>query len=76
MVGKSPRSRGDIRVKIFLPTQVVLYTKTNSLCATVTCTLTNNTTVLIIDSQACQGRVKREKVREGRKASHELGLVL
>jgi len=56
----TPGSKGDIRVKIFLPTQVVFYTKTNGLCSIVMCTLTNNTTVLIIDSQAHQGRVKRE----------------
>jgi len=63
VLGKSPRSRGDIRMKIFLLTQVVLYTKTNSLYTTVTCTLTNNTTVLIIDPQAHQGRLKREDKR-------------
>ena len=47
-------------MRIFLLTQVVLYTKTNGPCTVVTCTLTNNTTVLIIDSQAHQGGLKRE----------------
>jgi len=60
MLGKSPESKGDIRVRIFLPTQVVLYTKTNGPCTRVMCTLTNNTTVLIIDHQAHQGRLKRK----------------
>ena len=60
MLGKSPESRGDIQVRIFLLTQVVLYTKTNGLYTAVMCTLTNNTTVLIIDSQAHQGRLKKE----------------
>ena len=60
MLGKSPGSKGDIRVKLDLTIQVVLYTKTDSLCAIVTCTLTINTTVLIIDHQAYQGRLKRE----------------
>jgi len=36
MLGKSPRSKGDIQVKLDLTTQVVLYTKTNSLCTAVT----------------------------------------
>jgi len=60
MLDKSPRSKGDIQVEIYLLTQVVLYTKTNGPCAIVTYTLTNNTTVLIIDHQAHQGRLKRE----------------
>ena len=60
MLGKSPGSKGDIWVRIFLPTQVALYTKANGLCTLVTCTLTNNTTVLIIDTQAHQGGLKRE----------------
>jgi len=47
-------------VEIYLSTQVVLYTKTNGPYALVTCTLTNNTTVLIIDHQAHQGGLKRE----------------
>ena len=60
MLGKSSRSKGDIRVRIFLPTQVVLYTKTNGPCTTVMWALTNNITVLIIDHQAHQGILKRE----------------
>jgi len=69
MLGKSPGSKDDIRVKLNLTTQVILYTKTNSLCAAVTWVLTINTTVLFIDQQACQGGLKREG--ECRKASHE-----
>jgi len=60
MLGKSPRSKGDIWVKLNLTTQVVLYTKTNGLCTTVTWALTINTTVLFIDQQAHQGGLKRE----------------
>ena len=60
MLGKSPRSKGDIRVKLDLTIQAVLYTKTDSPYALVICTLTINTTVLIIDHQAHQGRLKRE----------------
>ena len=60
MLGKSPKSKGDIWVKLDLTTQVVLYTKTNSPCAAVTWALTINTTVLFIDQQAHQGRLKRE----------------
>jgi len=60
VLGKSPGSRGDIQVRIFLLTQVVLYTKTNGPCTAVMCTLTNNTTVLIIDTQAYQDKGKRE----------------
>ena len=60
MLGKSPKSKGDIRVKLNLTTQAVLYTKTNGPCATVTWALTINTTVLFIDQQAHQGGLKRE----------------
>jgi len=52
MLGKSSRSKGDIRVRIFLLTHIALYTKANSLCALVMCILTNNIAVLIIDHQA------------------------
>ena len=47
-------------MKLNLTTQAVLYTKTNGLCATVMWALTINTTVLFIDQQAHQGRLKRE----------------
>jgi len=47
-------------VKLDPTTQAVLYTKTDGLCAIVTCILTINTTVLIIDHQAHQGGLKRE----------------
>jgi len=60
MLGNGPRNKGNIRVKLDLTIQAVLYTKTDGLCALVTCTLTINTTVLIIDHQAHQGRLKRE----------------
>jgi len=60
MLGKSPGSKGDIRVKLNLTTQVVLYTKTNGLCTAVMWALTINTTVLFIDQQAHQGGLKRE----------------
>jgi len=76
-------------VRIYLPTQVALYTKANSLCAPVTCTLTNNITVLIIDHQAHQDRHRREdkkKVGEhltsiqnsplGRSLTYDLGYSL
>jgi len=36
MLGKSPRSKGDIRVKLDLTTQAVLYAKTNGLYTAVT----------------------------------------
>ena len=35
MLGKSPRNKGNIRVKLNLTTQVVLYTKTDGPCAAV-----------------------------------------
>jgi len=60
MLGKSPGSKGNIWVKLDLTTQAVLYTKTDGPCTIVTCTLTINTTVLIIDHQAHQGGLKRE----------------
>jgi len=60
MLDKSPGSKGDIRVKLDLTTQAVLYTKTSSPCATVMWALTINTTVLFIDQQAHQDRLKRE----------------
>jgi len=60
MLGKSPRSKGDIQVKLNLTTQVVLYTKTDGLYTAVIWALTINTTVLFIDQQAHQGRLKRE----------------
>ena len=60
MLGNGPGSKGDIRVKLYLTTQAVLYTKTDGLCAAVTWALTINITVLIIDHQAHQGRLKRE----------------
>jgi len=60
MLGKSPGSKGDIRVKLDLTTQAVLYTKTGSPCTTVMWALTINTTVLFIDQQAYQDRLKRE----------------
>jgi len=60
MLGNGPGSKGDIQVKLDLTTQVVLYTKTNGLCTIVTCILTINTTVLIINHQAHQGGLKRE----------------
>jgi len=49
MLGNGPGSKGNIRVKLDLTTQAVLYTKTNGPCTIVTCILTINTTVLIID---------------------------
>jgi len=60
MLGKSPGSKDDIWVKLDLTIQAVLYTKTNGLCTAVTWALTINTTVLFIDQQAHQGRLKRE----------------
>ena len=36
MLGKSPRSKGDIRVKLNLTTQALLYTKTDGPCTAVT----------------------------------------
>ena len=60
MLGKSPRSKGDIQVKLNLTTQVVLYTKTDGPYTAVIWALTINTTVLFIDQQAHQGRLKRE----------------
>jgi len=60
MLGKSPGSKGDIRVKLELTTQAVLYTKTDGPCTAVTWALTINTTVLFIDQQAHQGGLKRE----------------
>ena len=60
MLGKSPESKGDIRVKLNLTTQVVLYTKTNGPCTAVMWALTINITVLFIDQQAHQGGLKRE----------------
>jgi len=60
MLGKSPRSKGDIWVKLDLTIQVVLYTKTDGLCTAVTWALTINTTVLFIDQQAHRGGLKRE----------------
>ena len=60
MLGKSPRSKSDIRVKLDLTTQAVLYTKTDGPCIAVMWALTINTTVLFIDQQAYQGRLKRE----------------
>ena len=60
MLGKSPKSKGDIWVKLDLTTQVVLYTKTDGPCTAVMWALTINTTVLFIDQQAHQGRLKRE----------------
>jgi len=48
------------QVKLDLTTQAVLYAKTDGLCATVTWVLTINTTVLFIDQQAHQGRLKKE----------------
>jgi len=47
-------------VKLDLTTQVVFYTKTDGPHVIVTCTLTINTTVLIIDHQAHQGGLKKE----------------
>jgi len=47
-------------VKLDLTTQAVLYTKTNGPCTVVTCTLTINTNVLIIDPQTYQDELKRE----------------
>jgi len=66
VLGNGPRSKGDIRVKLDLTTQAVLYTKTNGPCILVTCTLTINTTVLIIDHQAHQGKLMREDKRSVR----------
>ena len=60
MLGKSPRSKGDIRVKLNPTIQVVLYTKTDGPCAAIMWVLTINTTVLFIDQQAHQGELKRE----------------
>ena len=60
MLGKGPRSRGDIQVKIYLPTQATIYTKADGPCAAVTWALTNSITVLFIDSQAHQGGASRE----------------
>jgi len=73
-LSNGPRSWDDIRVKLDLTTQVVLYTKTNGLCATVMWALTNNTTVLFINTQAHQGR-DRWKGKEGGKATYQVRLV-
>jgi len=51
-------------VKLYLTTQAVLYTKTDGPCTAVMWALTNNTTVLIIDSQAYQDRASREDKEE------------
>jgi len=59
-------------VKLDLTTQAVLYTKTNGLCTAITWALTNNTTVLFIDTQAHQGRDRQES-KEGGKATTKLG---
>ena len=60
MLDKSPRNKGNIRVKLNLTTQAVLYTKTDGLCTVVMWALTINTTVLFIDQQAHQGGLRRE----------------
>ena len=60
MLGKSPRSKGDIQVKLNLTIQAVLYTKTDGPCTIVTWALTINTTVILIDQQAHQGGLKKE----------------
>ena len=73
-LGKSPRSWDDIWVKLYLTTQAVLYTKTNGSCATVTWALTNNTTVLFIDTQAHQGEDRWED-EEGGKATYQARLA-
>jgi len=62
-------------VKLDLTTQAVLYTKTDGLCATVTRALTNNTTVLFIDTQAHQGE-DRQEGKEGGKATYQVRLAL
>jgi len=69
-----PGNWGDIQVKIYLLTQVVLYTKTNGPCATVMWALTNNTTVLFIDTQAHQGGTKQED-KGSRKATYQVRLA-
>ena len=60
MLDKSPRNKGNIRVKLNLTTQAVLYTKTDGLYTVVMWALTINTTVLFIDQQAHQGGLRRE----------------
>ena len=75
MLGKSPRSRGDIQVKLYLTTQAVLYTKTDGLCTTVTWALTNNTTVLFINTQAYQGKDRQEGKKNG-KTTYQIRLAL
>ena len=60
MLDKSPKNKGNIRVKLNLTTQAVLYTKTDGLCTVVMWALTINTTVLFIDQQAHQGGLRRE----------------
>ena len=70
----TPRSWGDIWVKLDLTTQAVLYTKTDGLCAAVTWALTNNTTVLFIDTQAHQGEDRQES-KEGRKVTYQVRLA-
>jgi len=73
-LGNSPRSWGNIWVKLDLTTQVVLYTKTDGLCTTVMWALTNNTTVLFIDAQAHQDRDRQEGKEDG-KATYQVRLV-
>ena len=75
MLGKSPRSRGDIQVKLYLTIQAVLYTKTDGLCTTVTWALTNNTTVLFINTQAHQGKDRQEGKKDG-KTTYQIRLAL
>ena len=74
-VGNGPGSWGDIRVKLDLTTQAVLYTKTDSPCAAVTWALTNNITVLFIDAQAHQGR-DRQEGKESGKVTYQVRLAL
>ena len=62
-------------MKLDLTTQAVLYTKTDGLCAAVTWALTNNTTVLFIDTQAHQGR-DRQEGKKGGKATYQVRLAL
>ena len=56
-------------MKLDLTTQAVLYTKIDGLYAVVTWAITNNTTVLFIDTQAHQGR-DRQKGKGSGKATY------
>jgi len=73
-LGNGPENWDDIQVKPDLTTQAALYTKTNGLYATVTWALTNNTTVLFIDTQAHQGG-NRQEGKEDKKTTYQVRLA-